>query len=89
MLDPFLSLEDPGTFFFMCGFPDLASREPMKAVFCRKELWKREPEAVLLPVLERYDVVLVHDPDGVIGRETERHGLRHEPLVALRRAGRR
>ena len=24
---PFLSLEDPDTFFFMRGFPDLASRD--------------------------------------------------------------
>ena len=28
---PFLSVEDPDTFFFMRGFPDLASRESMKA----------------------------------------------------------
>ena len=31
-LGPFLSVEDPDTFFFMRGFPDLASREPMKDV---------------------------------------------------------
>lgn len=30
ILGPFLSVEDPDTFFFMRGFPDLASREPMK-----------------------------------------------------------
>jgi hypothetical protein len=33
ILGPFLSVEDPDTFFFMRGFPDLASREPMKAEF--------------------------------------------------------
>jgi hypothetical protein len=27
---PFLSVEDPDTFFFMRGFPDIQSREPMK-----------------------------------------------------------
>jgi hypothetical protein len=31
ILGPFLSVEDPDTFFFMRGFPDLALREPMKA----------------------------------------------------------
>jgi hypothetical protein len=31
ILGPFLSIEDPDTFFFMRGFPDLRSREPMKA----------------------------------------------------------
>jgi len=42
ILGPFVSLEDPDTFFFMRGFPDLAAREPMKAKFYEGELWKRE-----------------------------------------------
>ena len=50
----------------MRGFPDLASREPMKAEFYDGELWKRELEAVLMPMLEKYDVVLVVDPDGQV-----------------------
>ena len=66
LLGPFLSLEDADTFFFMRGFPDLASREPMKARFYEGELWKRELEGVLLPMIERYDVVLVDVPDGLI-----------------------
>jgi hypothetical protein len=63
VLGPFLSIEDPDLFFFMRGFPDLASREPMKAKFYEGPLWKRELEHVLLPMIERYDVVLVDDPD--------------------------
>jgi hypothetical protein len=59
---PFVSLEDDDTFFFMRGFPDLASREPMKAKFYDGDLWKRELEHVLMPMLERYDVVLVEAP---------------------------
>ena len=66
ILGPFLSIEDPDTFFFMRGFPDLASREPMKAQFYEGELWKRELEAKLMPMIERYDVVLVDDPTGII-----------------------
>ena len=66
ILGPFLSIEDPDTFFFMRGFPNLASREPMKAQFYEGELWKRELENVLLPMLEKYDVVLVEDPDGLV-----------------------
>ena len=42
ILGPFLSVEDPNTFFFMRGFPDLLSREPMKAKFYEGELWKSE-----------------------------------------------
>ncbi len=66
ILGPFLSIEDPDTFFFMRGFPDLESREPMKAKFYEGELWKSELEAILMPMLEKYDVVLVDDPDGSI-----------------------
>jgi hypothetical protein len=66
ILGPFLSIEDPDTFFFMRGFPDVASREPMKARFYEGELWKRELEGVLMPMLDKYDAVLVEDPDNKI-----------------------
>jgi len=65
ILGPFLSVEDPDVFFFMRGFPDLESREPMKARFYEGELWKTELEHLLLPMLEKYDVVLVEAPDGL------------------------
>jgi len=66
ILGPFLSVEDPDTFFFMRGFPDLASREPMKAQFYEGELWKSELEQALMPMLEKYEVVLVEDPESLI-----------------------
>ncbi len=66
ILGPFLSVEDPDTFFFMRGFPDLASREPMKARFYEGELWKNELEKVVMPMLEKYDVVVVEDAEGLV-----------------------
>ena len=66
ILGPLLSIEDEDTFFFMRGFPDLKSREPMKAKFYEGELWKKELENVLLPMIEKYEVVLVEDPEGLI-----------------------
>ena len=63
---PFLSLEDPDVFFFMRGFPDLQSREPLKAKFYEGELWKRELENTLMPMIDKYDVVLVDDPENQI-----------------------
>jgi hypothetical protein len=66
ILGPFLSIEDPDTFFFMRGFPDLDSREPMKAKFYEGELWKKELENTLMPMLEKYDVVLVDDAEGKV-----------------------
>lgn len=66
ILGPFLSVEDPNVFFFMRGFPDLDSREPMKARFYEGDLWKRELESLLMPMIEKYEVVLVDDPDDQI-----------------------
>jgi hypothetical protein len=63
---PFLSVEDPNVFFFMRGFPDLASREPLKARFYEGDLWKRELERLLMPMIERYEVVVVDDPKNEI-----------------------
>jgi len=50
----------------MRGFPDMASREPIKAKFYEGELWKSELENVLLPMLEKYDVVVVEDAEGLV-----------------------
>ncbi len=66
ILGPWLSIEDPDTFFFMRAFPDLASREPMKAKFYEGKLWKEELEQVLMPMIERYDVVLVDDTEDLL-----------------------
>lgn len=60
---PYLSIEDLDTFFFMRGFPDLPSRDPLKASFYEGKLWKQELEHVLMPMIVRYDVVLVDDAD--------------------------
>jgi len=67
IIGPFPSLEDADTFFFMRGFPDLASREPMRDRFYQGELWKRELEHTLLPMLEKYDVVLVEADEDLGG----------------------
>jgi heme-degrading monooxygenase HmoA len=66
ILGPLLSIEDPDTFFFVRGFPDLASRDAMKAKFYESELWKRELENVLMPMLEKYEVVVVEDTEGLV-----------------------
>ncbi len=66
ILGPFLSIEDPDTFFWMRGFPDVPSRDKMKAQFYEGELWKHELEKILLPILDKYEVVLVEDPENKV-----------------------
>jgi NIPSNAP len=66
VIGPFLSLEDENVFFWMRCFPSLASREPMKSEFYDGKLFKEELESVLIPMIERYEVVLVEDTVGLL-----------------------
>jgi hypothetical protein len=66
LLGPFLSVEDPDTFFFMRGFPTLEARDPLKASFYEGSLWKQELEHQLMPLIDKYDVVLVDDPEQLV-----------------------
>jgi hypothetical protein len=66
ILGPFLSVEEPDTFFFMRGFPDLAAREPLKARFYESELWKGELEHIMMPMIDKYEVVVVDDPTDMV-----------------------
>jgi hypothetical protein len=50
----------------MRGFPDLKSREPLRAKFYEGDLWKSELEGVLMPMLDKFEVVVVDDPGNLI-----------------------
>jgi len=65
IIGPFLSLEHPDVFFFMRAFPDLSVRDAMKSAFYDGPLWKSELEAQLMPMIEKYEVVLVEDSAGL------------------------
>jgi hypothetical protein len=66
LLGPFLALEDPDVVFFMRGFPDLASRDRMKKEFYEGRFFKDELEAIIMPMLEKWDVTLIDDDQGLI-----------------------
>jgi NIPSNAP len=65
ILGPFLSIENADTFFWMRAFPDQQSRERMRNEFYEGNLWKEELEQKLMPILEKYDVVIVEAKDGL------------------------
>ena len=50
----------------MRGFPDLDSRDRLTASFYEGDRWTHDMEAVLMPMLDRYDGVLVDDPQGLV-----------------------
>jgi hypothetical protein len=65
VLGPFLSVEDADTFFWMRAFPDLKSREKLRDQFYEGKLWKGELEQKLMPMLEKYDVVVIEAKGGL------------------------
>jgi hypothetical protein len=60
---PYVSVDDPDTLFFMRGFPDLASRTSLKAAFYEGTLWRQKLESVLMPMIDKYDVVVLDDTE--------------------------
>jgi len=65
ILGPFLSVEDDNTFFWMRAFPDQQSREQMRNEFYDGTLWKEELEQKLMPMLKKFDVVVVEAKEGL------------------------
>jgi hypothetical protein len=53
----------------MRALPGLALREPMKSTFYNGELWKDELEHVMLPMIEKYEAVLIEDSLGLFERK--------------------
>lgn len=66
ILGPLLDLENPNKFVWLRSFPSLDERERMKAAFYEGELWKNELEAIAMPLLESYDVILCETSSGYV-----------------------
>ncbi len=66
ILGPLLDLENPNKFVFLRSFPSLDERERMKTAFYEGELWKGELEAIAMPMLDSYDVILCETSSGYV-----------------------
>jgi len=66
ILGPLLDLEDPDRFVFLRSFPSLGERDRMKEAFYEGDLWKNELEALAMPMLESYDVILCETSAGYV-----------------------
>lgn len=62
ILGPFLDLDDPDAFVWLRAFPSLADRDRMKSALYDGEKWQGELEAIAMPMLESYSVVLTETP---------------------------
>jgi hypothetical protein len=66
ILGPLLDIENPNKFVWLRGFPSLDERDRMKSDFYEGELWKNELEAIAMPMLESYDVILCETSPGYV-----------------------
>src|SRR6185369_15218741 len=66
VLGPLLDVENPNKFVWLRSFPSLEARDRMKTAFYEGELWKNEMEAIAMPMLESYDVMLCETSPGCV-----------------------
>ena len=66
VVGPLLDVENPNKFVFLRSFPSLEEREQMRDAFYGGELWKKELEALAMPLLESYDVILCETSPGCV-----------------------
>jgi NIPSNAP len=66
VIGPFLDLENPNKFVWLRGFPSLEDRERMKDAFYEGDLWKNELEAIAMPMIDSYDVILCETTPGCV-----------------------
>jgi hypothetical protein len=66
IMGPLLDLENPNKFVWLRSFPSLEERDRMKDAFYGGELWKNELEALAMPLLESYDVILCETAAGYV-----------------------
>ena len=66
IVGPFLDVENPNKFVFLRSFPSLEDRDRMKDAFYGGEEWKNELEAIAMPLLDSYDVILCEASPGCV-----------------------
>jgi hypothetical protein len=66
VLGPLIDLENPNKLVWLRSFPSLEDRERMRAAFYEGPTWKNELEAIAMPMLESYDVVLCETSPGAV-----------------------
>lgn len=66
VLGPLLDVENPNKFVWLRSFPSLEERERMRNDFYGGDLWKNELEAIAMPMLDSYDVILCETSSGYV-----------------------
>ena len=66
VVGPFLDVENPNKFVWLRSFPSLEERDRLKDAFYEGDLWKNELEAIAMPMIDSYDVILCETSPGCV-----------------------
>ena len=66
VMGPMLDVENPNKFVWLRSFPSLEERDRMKDAFYEGDLWKNELEAIAMPMIDSYDVILCETSPGCV-----------------------
>ena len=66
VMGPLIDLENPNKFVWLRSFSSLEERDRMRDEFYNGDLWKNELEAIAMPMLESYDVILCETSSGYV-----------------------
>ena len=66
VLGPMLDVENPNKFVWLRSFPTLEERDRLKDAFYEGDLWKNELEAIAMPMIDSYDVILCETSPGCV-----------------------
>jgi hypothetical protein len=66
VIGPFLDVENPNKFVWLRSFPSLEERDRLKDAFYEGPLWKNELEAIAMPMIDSYDVILCETSPGCV-----------------------
>lgn len=77
VVGPFVDLEHPDVFVWLRAFPSLDARERMKRALYKGAKWKGELEAVAMPMLESWDVILT-ETGGFLANDLDADATGHD-----------
>ena len=66
LIGPLIDLENPNKLVWLRSFPSLEERDRMKNAFYEGEFWKNELEAIAMPMIDSYDVILCETSSGYV-----------------------
>jgi len=65
VVGPMIDTENPNKLVWLRMFASIEERTRLKKLFYEGELWKREMEGVIMPMLDSYDVILCETVPGM------------------------